>query len=32
MDLSATLQGGTLDRQTQESVAVAVSDSNGCKY
>ena len=32
MDLSGTLQGGSLDRQTQESIAVAVSDFNGCKY
>jgi AhpD family alkylhydroperoxidase len=32
MDLSGTLQSGTLDRQMQESVAVAVSDFNGCTY
>ena len=32
MDLSETLQGGALDRQTQESIAVAVSDYHGCKY
>jgi uncharacterized peroxidase-related enzyme len=32
MDLSGTLQGGTLDRQMQESIAVAVSDFNGCTY
>lgn len=32
MDLSGTLQGGALDRQTQESIAVAVSDYHSCKY
>ncbi len=32
MDLSGTLQSGTLDRQMQESIAVAVSDFNGCTY
>ncbi len=32
MDLSATLQGGALDRKVQESIAVAVSDYNGCVY
>ncbi len=32
MDLSETLQGGALDRQLQESIAVAVSDFNGCDY
>ncbi len=32
MDLSGTLEGGALDRQTQESIAVAVSDFHGCKY
>jgi len=32
MNLNATLQGGTLDRQMQESIAVAVSDFNGCAY
>ncbi len=32
MDLSGTLQGGALDRQTQESIAVGVSDFHGCKY
>ena len=32
MDLSATLQGGELDRKVQESIAVAVSHFNGCHY
>jgi alkylhydroperoxidase family enzyme len=32
MDFAGTLQGGALDRQMQESIAVAVSDFNGCKY
>ena len=32
MDLNATLKDGTLDRQMQESIAVAVSDFNGCDY
>lgn len=32
MDLSGTLQGGALDRQTQEAIAVGVSDFHGCKY
>jgi len=32
MDLAETLQGGALDRQTQESIAVAVSDFDGCVY
>ena len=32
MDFSGTLQGGALDRQTQESIAVAVSDYDGCVY
>lgn len=32
MDFSGTMQGGALDRQTQELIAVAVSDFNGCKY
>lgn len=32
MDFAATLQGGALDRQTQESIAVAVSDYDGCVY
>lgn len=32
LNLNATLQGGTLDRQMQESIAVAVSDFNGCDY
>ena len=32
MDFSATLQGGALDRQTQESIAVAISDYDGCVY
>jgi alkylhydroperoxidase family enzyme len=32
MDFAGTLQGGALDRQTQESIAVAVSDYHGCKY
>lgn len=32
MGLNGTLRGGTLDRQMQESIAVAVSDFNGCAY
>ncbi len=32
IDLNATLSGGTLDRKMQESIAVAVSDFNGCDY
>ena len=32
MNLNATLQGGALDRRMQESIAVAVSDFNGCDY
>ena len=32
MNLSGTLQGGSLDRQAQESIAVAVSDFNACEY
>ena len=32
MDLNGTLKGGALDRQMQESIAVAVSDFNGCAY
>lgn len=32
MDFAATLEGGALDRQTQESIAVAVSDYDGCVY
>lgn len=32
MNLAGTLQGGALDRQMQESIAVAVSDFHGCKY
>ncbi len=32
MDLSGTLQGGALDRQTQEAIAVSVSNYNGCVY
>lgn len=32
MDLLGTLQGGALDRQTQESIAVAVSDYDDCVY
>ena len=32
MDFSGTLQGGALDRQTQESIAVAISDYDGCVY
>ena len=32
MDLSETLQGGALDRKLQESIAIAVSDFNGCTY
>ena len=31
-NLNATLKGGTLDRRMQESIAVAVSDFNGCDY
>lgn len=32
MDFAGTLQGGALDRQTQESIAIGVSDFDGCKY
>ncbi len=32
LDFSATMQGGALDRQMQEAIAVAVSDFNGCVY
>lgn len=32
LDLAADLQGGALDRQMQELIAVAVSDFNGCHY
>ena len=32
MDFAGTLAGGALDRQTQESIAVAVSDYDGCVY
>lgn len=32
MDFSGTLQGGALDRQTQESIAIAISDYDGCVY
>jgi alkylhydroperoxidase family enzyme len=32
MDLNATLKDGALDRRMQESIAVAVSDFNGCAY
>lgn len=32
MDFAETMRGGALDRRTQEAVAVAVSDFNGCKY
>jgi len=32
LDFSGTMQGGALDRKAQESIAVAVSDFNGCKY
>jgi hypothetical protein len=32
LDFAGTMQGGALDRQTQESIAVAVSDFDGCKY
>ncbi len=32
MDFAATMQGGALDRQTQESIAVAISDYDGCVY
>ena len=32
MDLNDMLKGGTLDRKMQESIAVAVSDFNGCDY
>ncbi len=32
MNLNATLNGGALDRRMQESIAVAVSDFNGCDY
>jgi alkylhydroperoxidase family enzyme len=32
LNLNSTLNGGALDRQMQESIAVAVSDFNGCDY
>ena len=32
MDFAGTMQGGALDRQMQELIAVAISDFNGCKY
>ncbi len=32
MDFAATMQGGALDRQMQELIAVAVSDFDGCTY
>ncbi|MGH3144397.1 MAG: hypothetical protein ACRDTR_01200 [Rubrobacter sp.] len=32
LDFAGTMQGGVLDRQMQEAIAVAVSDFNGCKY
>jgi len=32
MNLNATLGGGVLDGKMQESIAVAVSDFNGCDY
>lgn len=32
LNFAATMQGGALDREMQESIAVAVSDYNGCKY
>ncbi len=32
LDLAGTLQGGALDRQTQEAVAVGVSNYHGCEY
>ncbi|MBA2690966.1 MAG: hypothetical protein H0U65_00535 [Rubrobacter sp.] len=32
MDFAGTMQGGALDRGTQEAIAVGVSDFNGCKY
>jgi alkylhydroperoxidase family enzyme len=32
MNFSGTMQGGALDRQMQEAIAVAVSDFDGCKY
>ncbi len=32
MDFAETMQGGALDRQTQESIAVAISDYDGCVY
>ena len=32
MDFAGTMQEGALDRQMQESIAVAVSDYHGCKY
>ena len=32
MNLNGTLSGGALDGKMQESIAVAVSDFNGCAY
>ena len=32
MDFAGTMQGGSLDRQTQELIAVAISDFDGCRY
>ncbi len=32
MNLNATLKGGALDGKMQESIAVAVSDFNGCDH
>ncbi len=32
MDFAGTMQDGALDRQTQELIAVAISDFDGCKY
>lgn len=32
MDFADALKGGALDRQTQESIAVAISDYDGCVY
>ena len=32
LDFAGTMQGGALDREMQELIAVAVSDFDGCRY
>jgi hypothetical protein len=32
MDFAGTMQGGSLDRQMQELIGVAISDFDGCRY